>query len=73
MPALRDALTAAGMTEVRTYLQSGNIVAQSQLRQRSQVSDLVRAVIAAQFSLDVPVITRRPAEIDDVIAASPFR
>jgi uncharacterized protein (DUF1697 family) len=72
MPALRDALTAAGMTEVRTYLQSGNIVAQSQLPKRSQVSDLVRAVIAARFSLDVPVITRRPAEIDDVIAANPF-
>jgi uncharacterized protein (DUF1697 family) len=72
MPVLRGALTAAGMTEVRTYLQSGNIVAQSQLRARSQVSDLVREVIAAQFSLDVPVITRRPAEIDDVIAANPF-
>jgi uncharacterized protein (DUF1697 family) len=72
MPALRAALTAAGMTDVRTYLQSGNVAAQSQLRARSQVSDLVRAVIAAEFSPDVPVITRRPAEIADVIAANPF-
>jgi len=72
MPALRKALTAAGMTDVRTYLQSGNVIAHSPLQAHQQVSDLVRAVIFAEFSLDVPVITRRPAEIDDVIAASPF-
>jgi len=72
MPALRTALTAAGMTDVRTYLQSGNVIACSPLQTHGQVSDLVRAVIAADFSLDVPVITRRPAEIDDVIAANPF-
>jgi uncharacterized protein (DUF1697 family) len=72
MPALRGALTAAGMTDVRTYLQSGNVIARSQLQEHQQVCDLVRAVIAEEFSLDVPVITRRPAEIDEVIAANPF-
>jgi uncharacterized protein (DUF1697 family) len=72
MPALRGALTAAGMTDVRIYLQSGNVIAHSQLQEHQQVSDLIRAVIAAQFSLDVPVITRRPAQIDDVIASNPF-
>jgi uncharacterized protein (DUF1697 family) len=72
MPALRGALTVAGMTDVRTYLQSGNVIAHSPLQEHQQVSDLVRAMIAAQFSLDVPVITRRPAEIDDVIASNPF-
>jgi uncharacterized protein (DUF1697 family) len=72
MPALRGALAAAGMTDVQTYLQSGNVIAHSPLQDHQQVSGLVHAVIAAEFSLDVPVITRRPAEIDDVIAANPF-
>jgi uncharacterized protein (DUF1697 family) len=72
MPALRDSLTAAGLAGVRTYLQSGNIIVQSQLRTHAQVSRLVRAAIAADFSLDVPVITRRPAEIDRLITANPF-
>jgi uncharacterized protein (DUF1697 family) len=72
MPALRDSLVAAGLTGVRTYLQSGNIVAESLLRTHAQVARLVRTVIAADFSLDVPVITRRPAEIDRLIAANPF-
>jgi uncharacterized protein (DUF1697 family) len=72
MPALRTALAAAGLTEVRTYLQSGNVIARSPLRAHQRIADLVRTVIATEFSLDVPVITRRPAEIDDVIAANPF-
>jgi uncharacterized protein (DUF1697 family) len=72
MAVLRQALTAAGMTGVRTYLQSGNVVAQSPLAAPEQVSALVRSVIAAEFSLDVPVITRRPADIDRVIAVNPF-
>jgi uncharacterized protein (DUF1697 family) len=72
MPALRDALAAAGTTGARTYLQSGNIIIESPLRTHAQVSRLVRTVIAADFSLDVPVITRRPAEIEQLIAANPF-
>jgi uncharacterized protein (DUF1697 family) len=72
MPALRGALVAAGMGSVRTYLQSGNIVIESPLPTHAQVSRLVRTVIAADFSLDVPVITRRPLEINGLIAANPF-
>jgi uncharacterized protein (DUF1697 family) len=72
MPALRDSLTAAGLTGVRTYLQSGNVIAQSALSTPAQVSRLVRDVIAADFSLDVPVITRRPEEIHRLITQNPF-
>jgi len=68
----RAALTAAGLTEVRTYLQSGNILARSALDTAAEVSELVGSVIADEFALDVPVITQTPAEIDAVIAASPF-
>jgi uncharacterized protein (DUF1697 family) len=60
------------LTEVRTYLQSGYVIARSPLRVHQQVADLVRTMLATEFSLDVPVITRRPAEIDDVIVGNPF-
>ena len=72
MAALRDSLTAAGLTDVRTYIQSGNIIAGSSLRTHAQVSRLVRTVIATDFAVELPVITRRPAEIDQLIAANPF-
>jgi uncharacterized protein (DUF1697 family) len=69
----RAALTAAGLTEVRTCLQSGNILARSALDTAAEVSELVGSVIADEFALDVPVITRTPAEIDAVIAAGTCR
>jgi uncharacterized protein (DUF1697 family) len=72
MVALRDSLTVAGMTDVRTYIQSGNIIAGSPLRTHAQVSGLVRTVTATDFSVDLPVITRRSAEIGRLIAANPF-
>jgi len=72
MPALRESLTAAGLTDVRTYLQSGNILIHSPLSTHAQVSRLVRAVIAADFALDVPVMTRQPAELDRLITVNPF-
>lgn len=72
MAALREVLTAAGLTEVRTYLQSGNVVARSARTASGEVSALVGQVISDKFGLDVPVITRSPAELGAVIAATPF-
>jgi uncharacterized protein (DUF1697 family) len=72
MAALRAALTAAGLTNVRTYLQSGNIFAGCGAQARDEVCDLVRGVIATGFGMDVPVIARTPAELAQVIAANPF-
>lgn len=72
MAALRGALATAGLSEVRTYLQSGNVIAQSDLRTPEEVSELLHGVIAAAFSLDVPVMTRSPADLEQVIAQNPF-
>ena len=73
MHALRSALTAVGMSEVRTYRQTGNIIAASPLTTREQVTELVSQVLTADFGLgDIRVITRRPDEISQVIAANPF-
>jgi len=72
MTALRASLTAAGLTDVRTYIQSGNIIAGSPLRTNAQVSRLVRTVIATEFAVDLPVITRRSDEFDRMTAANPF-
>jgi uncharacterized protein (DUF1697 family) len=73
MHALRSALTAAGMSDVRTYRQTGNIIAASPLSTREQVTKLVRRVLTTDFGLgDIRVITRSPGEISQVVAANPF-
>ncbi len=73
MGALRVALADAGLTDVRTYLQSGNVVASSRLSAHEKVSALVRDVLGSRFALDdVPVVSRLSTEIDEVIASNPF-
>ena len=58
MAALRSALTDAGMRDVSTYIQSGNIVFGSSLGSEAAVATGVRQCLRAGFGLDVAVIVR---------------
>jgi uncharacterized protein (DUF1697 family) len=71
MAGLRDALTAAGHRDVRTYVQSGNVVLSSRASAAS-VTTTVHREIADVFGLDVPVVVRTAAELADVAAHNPF-
>jgi uncharacterized protein (DUF1697 family) len=72
MPALRTALTEAGFTDVRTYVQSGNIVLDSALRSPAKVGQAVRDVVLACSGVDTPVVVRRGRELAEVLAWNPF-
>ncbi len=63
MPVLREALTTAGFANVRTHLQSGNVLADGDA---AAIVATIRAVI------DVPCVVRSAAELDAVIGANPF-
>jgi uncharacterized protein (DUF1697 family) len=71
MAALRTALTDAGFGDVRTYLQSGNVVLTSR-RSAASVRDTVAREIARTFHHDVTVIVRTEAQVAAVVAANPF-
>jgi uncharacterized protein (DUF1697 family) len=71
MADLRAVLTAAGYGDVRTHLQSGNVVLTSDLA----ASALARAVeqhIATGLGVDVDVVVRTRAELEDVVARNPL-
>ncbi len=68
MPALRDALTEAGYGNVRTYVQSGNIL----LDAGSPVEAGVRALLRSEFGLDVQVVSRTLDELAAAVGANPF-
>jgi uncharacterized protein (DUF1697 family) len=72
MPVLREELAAAGFTAVRTYVNSGNVVAGSALTDPAAVAAAVRQVVAERFDLDVPVIVRSGEQLDALIAWNPF-
>jgi uncharacterized protein (DUF1697 family) len=68
MPELRSALEASGFENVRTYLQSGNVV----LSGAGDVAPKVRRVIAKEFDLDIAVVTRTRAQLAKVVERNPL-
>src|SRR5690349_15485764 len=71
MPALREALEAAGFEDVQTYLQSGNVVLSSG-RSAAAVAREVERVIAAQFGLEIAVVTRSRSQFEKVVELNPL-
>ncbi len=65
MSDLKSACESLGMNDVRTYLQSGNVVF------RGKKSGLAEA-IRERTGVETKVILRTPEELREVIAANPF-
>ena len=72
MATLREALQESGMSRVRTYLQSGNVIADSDITSEASISDFVSSVIASRFGMSVPVISRSPDELFEAIRLNPY-
>jgi uncharacterized protein (DUF1697 family) len=71
MPALRDALTEAGMQEVRTYVQSGNVLLETDAPSEA-LTMTVQQLISERFELSIPVVVRTRDELAAVVAANPL-
>jgi len=72
MPALRELFEGAGFQDVRTYVQSGNLV----LGTGAAPDDLERECaerIAERFGFDVEVIVRTPEQLAQVVRRNPLR
>ena len=63
MERLREALTAAGFGNVRTYIQSGNVVFRAARGTSDAFAKKIEELIRNEFDLDVSVIVRTSAEL----------
>jgi uncharacterized protein (DUF1697 family) len=74
MPRLRELLAEAGLEDVATYVQSGNVVVSPGTVHggAEEVGDAVHNAIRDGFGLNVPVVVRTGAQIAKVVAANPF-
>jgi uncharacterized protein (DUF1697 family) len=63
MADLRDHLTDAGLTDVETYIQTGNVRFRSSRRSSAAVAADVEAVLGEQAGFEVPAIVLTPAEL----------
>jgi uncharacterized protein (DUF1697 family) len=71
MPKLREALEEAGFAEVRTHVQSGNVVLESKTKPE-QTARKCERVIEDEFGLAIDVVVRTPAELGRVVKRNPL-
>jgi uncharacterized protein (DUF1697 family) len=71
MAPLRTALTKAGLRGARTYIQSGNVIATSDLNQ-SRVEKLVHGVIKKNLGGDITVVARTAEQFRNTLTRNPF-
>jgi uncharacterized protein (DUF1697 family) len=71
MSELRELLNGAGHSGARTYLQSGNVVLETETSPE-QLADEARGLISERFGFDVPVIVRTLSQLEAVLVHNPF-
>jgi uncharacterized protein (DUF1697 family) len=72
MARLASMFEAAGCRDVRTYIQSGNVIFTASAALALRVPKLIAQAIAAGAGLAVPVIVRSAQELAGVARANPF-
>jgi uncharacterized protein (DUF1697 family) len=71
MARLRDALAAAGLEEIATVLQSGNVVFRSRAS-AGVAAKVVAGTVEETFGLQIGVVIRSATELAAVAATNPF-
>jgi uncharacterized protein (DUF1697 family) len=69
MAQLRAVLEEIGYADVRTHLQSGNVLLDAGGDSPKKVAGQVSAKLSERFEFDIPVIGRTAEELADVVAA----
>jgi uncharacterized protein (DUF1697 family) len=72
MPGLATAFEGAGATDVRTYIQSGNVVFTHRERTEAKLVDALERATADYAGFDVPVVLRTTAQMRAVVEKNPY-
>jgi uncharacterized protein (DUF1697 family) len=73
MSDLRDMLTGLGCSDVRSILQSGNLIFRSDARADSRFEHLLETEAEKRLGLRADFIARSATEWKEVVARNPFR
>ena len=72
MEALRALYESIGLRDPQTYVQSGNVVFRTDVRNVAAVATKIEDAIERSFGFRTPVVVRTSSELRDVIAGNPF-
>jgi uncharacterized protein (DUF1697 family) len=73
--AMKDLLSLykdVGFKNVKTYVNSGNVIFNSELREISRLNALLERKIQETFGFDIPVVVMTVTEMEKVVQNNPF-
>ena len=72
MEALRNLYTRLNFKNVQTYIQSGNVIFQSQETKPADLQQKIAHKILEEFGFEVPVMVKQKADFENNIQQNPF-
>ncbi|MCB0381982.1 MAG: DUF1697 domain-containing protein [Psychroserpens sp.] len=72
MAQLRQILSTSGFENVRTYIQSGNIILESSKESKEEIEHNIQQSIQSYFGFEVPVIVKTRTELEGIFDTCPF-
>ncbi len=72
MKDLAEIFVNAGCEDVRTYIQSGNVVFRADPVLTEGIPSLIRESILSGFGYRVPVVTRTVLDLQEIVQVNPF-
>jgi uncharacterized protein (DUF1697 family) len=72
MEKLRDTFAELGFENVKTYINSGNVIFDSKKADDRKLAARIHDAIRTNFGFDISVMVRSVDEIKDLIATNPF-
>jgi uncharacterized protein (DUF1697 family) len=72
MESLRETLAALGFENVKSYINSGNLVFETSKSDDRKLAQSIHDAIRNEFGFDISVMVRQMSEIEAIIARDPF-
>ena len=72
METLREVCSALGFENVKTYINSGNVIFETKKTDDKKLAAQIETAIEKQFGLNIKVIVRTIDEIKEIAANNPF-
>ncbi len=72
MAELREQLAEIDLVNVQTYIQSGNVVFESESEDANALADLIHDMIRDRYGFEVPTMVKTKEEIAGILEACPY-
>ncbi len=72
MKDLAAMFVEAGCEDVRTYIQSGNVVFRAGATLAEDTPSRIGAAIRDRFGYEIPIVTRAASDLEAIVEANPF-